>query len=56
MLGMMPAPQIGWREDCEILARSLSKALERGCGYKQTSHWLGTDDHIRIALGLTTAE
>ena len=54
---MMPVPQSGWREDCEIMPRILSKALSRECGHKRTSlGLLGTDDHIRIALGLTTAE
>ena len=56
MLGMMPAPQIGLREDCEALRVRFPRPYNENAGTSKQACGLGTDDHIRIALRLTTAE
>ena len=56
MLGKMPAPQSGWREDCETFRVRLPRPYNEDVGTSEQALRLGTDDHIRIALGLTTAE
>ena len=56
MLGMMPAPQSGWQEDCETFRDRLPRPCNEDVDTSEHALGLGTDDHIRIALGLTTAE
>ena len=56
MLGMMPAPQSGWQEDCETFLIRFPRPCNEDVDTSEQALGLGTDDHIRIALGLTTAE